>query len=359
MITITMSNYIFNTDTSVYSKLVYAAIKKYSNSEGVCFPSRNTLAQLCKISLSTLRKAVNSLVEAKVLEKEFRYRENRSQTSNLYTLAPFMISGDYYFKVRADIFELDLTEIETVVYMYLCSCANKDNECYPSINCIAASCGVSQTSVKCAIKKLCGKQLILKSNQFREDGGKRNNLYRLVSEEMQKDTELIPESEDEAVYDNAEADNSYDESNVNNEEPEAMKPEEITSEDCERLNPNINDQHTYICEAEKTNENAKVKVRSDIFDFKLPKNGIMVYLYIRKCNALKTGKFPSVEDIARNCNISKTKVKKILFKLRMSGILEETKRNPITPWSIQNLHHGQYRTPPIDIKSQPITITHN
>lgn len=342
--TITMSNYIFNTDTSVYSKLVYAAIKKYSNSDGVCFPSRNTLAQLCKISLSTLRKAVNSLVEAKVLEKGFRYRENRSQTSNLYTLAPFMISGDYYFKVRSDIFELDLTEIETVVYMYLCSCANKDNECYPSINRIAAACGVSQTSVKYAIKKLCEKQLILKSNQFREDGGKRNNLYRLVSEDTditQKDTESIPESEYEATCDNAKADNSYDEPNAKNKEPGEMKPEDITS-DCESLNSDTNDQHTYFCETETVKENTKVKVRSDIFDFKLPKNGLMVYLYISKCNALKTGKFPSIEDIARNCNISKTKVKKILFKLRMSGILEEYKKEPHNtmvnteppPWSI-------------------------
>jgi len=339
-----MSNYIFSTNTDVYSKLVYAAIKKFSNNEGKCFPARNTLAQLCKVSLSTLRKAVNSLVEAKVLEKEFRYRENRSQTSNLYTLAPFMISGDYYFKVRADIFELDLSEIETVVYMYLCSCANKDNECYPSINRIAAACGVSQTSVKCAIKKLCGKQLILKSNQFREDGGKRNNLYRLVSEDtdiMHKDTESIPEPEDEAVYDNTEIDNPDDKSNVKNEEPGEMKPEDITS-DCESLNSDINDQHTYICEAKKTNENSKVKVRSDIFDFKLPKNGLMVYLYISKYNALKTGKFPSVEDIARNCNISKTKVKKILFKLRNYGILEAYKKEPCNtmvtteppPWSI-------------------------
>lgn len=340
MTTITMSNYIFSTNTDVYSKLVYAAIKKFSNNEGKCFPARNTLAQLCKVSLSTLRKAVNSLVEAKVLEKEFRYRENRSQTSNLYTLAPFMISGDYYFKVRADIFELDLTEIETVVYMYLCSCANRDNECYPSINRIAAACGVSQTSVKCAIKKLCEKQLILKSNQFREDGGKRNNLYRLVSEEMQKDTELIPESGDEAVYNNTEADSSYDESNVKNEKPGEMKSEDIAL-DCESLNSDTNDQHTYFCETETVKENAKVKVRSDIFDFKLPKNGLMVYLYISKYNALKTGKFPSIEDIARNCNISKTKVKKILFKLRNYGILEAYKKEPnpmVTteppPWSI-------------------------
>lgn len=42
-----------------------------------------------------------------------------------------MTSGDYYFKVRADILELDLTEIETVAYMYLCSCVNKYVECYP------------------------------------------------------------------------------------------------------------------------------------------------------------------------------------------------------------------------------------
>lgn len=131
--TITMSNYIFNNQIDVHSKIVYAGLKKYSNSDGICFPSRNTLVELCKISLSTVRKAINSLVDAKILDKQERYRQNGSQTSNLYSLTPFMTSGDYYFKVRSDIFDLQLSEKEIIVYMYLCSCTNKENECYPSL----------------------------------------------------------------------------------------------------------------------------------------------------------------------------------------------------------------------------------
>jgi len=340
--TITMSNYIFNTNTDVYSKLVYAAIKKFSNNEGKCFPARNTLAQLCKISLSSLRKAINSLVDAQVLEKAYRYRENRSQTSNLYTLAPFMISGDYYFNVRADIFELGLTEIETVIYMYLCSCANKDNECYPSMSRIAAACGVSQTSAKKAIKGLCEKQLIMKANQFREDGGKRNNLYRLLSESIditQDEIELSHEFVDEvtAHEHDSEVDDLYADYEPSGEEQEEIKIEGALYE-CKSLDTDTSASDFSNIEKKKTS----LKMRGDIFDFKLSENSLMVYLYMSKFNALERGKYLPIGKIARNCKLSKAKTNKALLELSSYGVIEtyeEMLSNPMViteppPWSI-------------------------
>lgn len=337
--TITMSNYIFNTNTDVYSKLVYAAIKKFSNNEGKCFPARNTLAQLCKISLSSLRKAINSLVDAQVLEKTYRYRENRSQTSNLYTLAPFMISGDYYFNVRADIFELGLTEIETVIYMYLCSCANKDNECFPSMSRIAAACGVSQTSVKYAIKGLCEKQLIMKANQFREDGGKRNNLYRLISESTditQDEIELSPEDEVTAHEDDVEVNDMYADYVAAGEEQEETKIEGALYE-CKSLDTYTSDPDFGNMEKQKTN----LKMQGDIFDFKLSENSLMVYLYMSKFYALEKGKYLPIGKIARNCKLNKAKTKKALLELSSYGVIEAYEgmlSNPMViteppPWS--------------------------
>ncbi len=321
--TITMSNYIFSTKTDVYSKLVYAAIKKFSNNEGRCFPARNTLAQLCKVSLSTLRKAINSLVEAKVLEKEFRYRENRSQTSNLYTLSPFMISGDSYFKVRSDIFELNMSEKETIVYMYLCACSNKDYECYPSIRQIAEACGIGQTSVKAAIKGLIEKNFINKINQFREDGGRRNNLYKIVSADQ--DTESTENNiEPRPIYEGAthevqESENEQKEiftiPDIKTEEPEIK---EITNESNCDNESGINNETSLL---EKMKDKLKLNMRGDIFDFKLSKNSIMVYLYISTCNELKTGKFPSYKQIAQYCKISRSKVNKAILELKNHGLL--------------------------------------
>lgn len=343
--TIAMSNYIFSTNTDVYSKLVYAAIKKFSNNEGKCFPARNTLAQLCKVSLSTLRKAINSLVEAKVLEKEFRYRENRSQTSNLYTLSPFMISGGSYFKVRADIFELDLNEKEIIVYMYLCSCSNKDNECYPSIRQIAEACGIGQTSVKAAIKELLDKNFILKINQFREDGGKRNNLYRIVSDNQDAgstENNIEPRPIFGAVAHAAHESESEQKEvltvpDIKTEEPEITEIINESNHDESDIN------NHYIYMLEETEDKLKVNMRGDIFDFKISKNSIMVYLYISTCNELKTREFPSYEQIAHNCKISRSNVKKAILELKDYGLIyrlvQEEESNTMVvmeppPWAI-------------------------
>ena len=318
--TITMSNYIFNTNTDIYSKLVYAAIKKFSDNKGHSFPSRNTLAQLCNMSLSTLRKAINTLVDANVLNKKFRYRENKSQTSNLYILTPFMMSGDYYFRVRADIFELNLSEKETVVYMYLCSCANSNSECYPSIRQISTACGIGQTSVKIALKGLVERELIIKFNQFREDGGKRNNLYKIVSatdnEAASVDGEYIAEPNKEEKSDL-----------TDNEELIFVERRELGQEQNINNTNKENKVSTYkseihVSEITETLENSNAKLRGDIFDFKLSKDNLMVYLYIKTCNELKTGKYPLCKQIASYCKITVSKTEKAIFELMKLGLID-------------------------------------
>ena len=341
----TMSNYIFNTNTDIYSKLVYAALKKYSNCQGESFPSRKTLADICNISLSTLRKAISSLVDANVLYKTFRYRENKSQTSNLYTLTPFMMSGDYYFRVRADIFELNLSEKETVVYMYLCYCT-KNNECYPSIRQIAAACGIGQTSVKTALKGLIERELIIKFNQFREDGGKRNNLYKIVStidneaesvESASADDEHIAELNEEEK--NALADNKE---LKNMEGIELGQGQNINNTDKENeVDTYKNEIH--VSEINETIKSSDVKLRGDIFDFKLSIDSLMVYLYIKTCNELKTRKYPLYKQIARNCKITVSKTEKAISELKKYGLIDmfEQEKTLSTmviteppPWSI-------------------------
>ncbi|WP_326910655.1 helix-turn-helix domain-containing protein [Sedimentibacter sp. MB31-C6] len=347
--TITMSNYIFSSQIDLHSKIVYAGLKKYSNSEGLCFPSRNTLAEICKISLSTLRKAINNLVEAKIVNKESRFRQNGSQTSNLYSLTPFMTSGDYYFKIRSDIFDLHLSEQEIIVYMYLCSCSNKDYECFPSIKQIANACSISQTSVKVAIKELIKRDLIIKDNQYRIDGGKRNNLYKIVTEE---DNNIVNENEiiDQKEYimeKDQNSDNLY-KTKINKEifnQDKVINKGEIKENDkCK--------QSKYIFNTDIPGEKIKVNIRDDIFDFKLSKHSALVYLYICTYSELKVRNMPSYEKIAEVCKISMAKVANAILELKTSGLIDKIKQEKTNntmvnieppPWTIQNTLHSRQK----------------
>ena len=324
MTVITMSNYIFNSNTDVYSKIVYAALKKFSNKKGRSFPSRNTLTQLCGISLSTLRKAINTLVETHVLDKKFRYRENKSQTSNLYVLASFMLPGDYYyFKVRGDIFELELSSMETVVYMFLCSCINTENECHPSMNQIAEACGISQTSVKTAIKGLSEKNLILKINQFRVNGGRRNNLYKIITEDNisekgtnEKESSIMSETNYNAAT-HEQDDHEQDVSNIVENEEMIQKIE--SDHDLQNSKYDIG--------ARKERKLVDIKIRGDIFNFKLSKKTLLIYLYLCTHIDPKTGKLPSIQQIAHGCKTTNAKTKKLILELKNEGLIKEDEKN--------------------------------
>lgn len=57
-----------------------------SNKEGTCFPAISTIARELHISVSTVKRALGELVEAGFVIKESRFRENKGQSSNLYTI---------------------------------------------------------------------------------------------------------------------------------------------------------------------------------------------------------------------------------------------------------------------------------
>ena len=57
------------------------------NDTASCFPAVRTIAKDMKISARTVQRAVNDLISAGYLRREFRMRKhNAGQSSNLYTL---------------------------------------------------------------------------------------------------------------------------------------------------------------------------------------------------------------------------------------------------------------------------------
>lgn len=343
MDTLILSNFMFSKEIDIHSKIVYAGLKKFLNKDGICFPSRNTLVNVCKISLSTVRKAIKGLINAKILNKQERFRYNGSQTSNLYTLVPFVKEGEYYFKVRNDIFELELCESEIIVYMYLCCCANKDNECYPSIKQISVACSVCDGTVKRVIKSLVNKNMIEKSNQYRQDNGKRNNLYRIV---MKDNQEVVKE---EKADQEVEVEISIDKK----EESSQMDINVLNLAVAEKSIDNYNDESIVKLDNE-------IFVRDDIFVSKLSNKELIVYLYLCSCYKANEKYFPSKGQIAKMCKLIVIEVVKAIAELKDKELLFVKGLGDVnSTWSIKTSHHSYDTTSTIVMEKHPITSTYN
>ena len=68
------------------SKAVYLYLRDRADSSGSCWPGLKTIAADLSLSRSTVKRALNELVQRGYLTKVARYRSNGSHTSNLYRL---------------------------------------------------------------------------------------------------------------------------------------------------------------------------------------------------------------------------------------------------------------------------------
>ena len=59
-------------------------LRDRSDAEGKCWPGIKTIASDMKLSRSTVKRALDDLCRAGLLQKDPRWRENGSLTSNLY-----------------------------------------------------------------------------------------------------------------------------------------------------------------------------------------------------------------------------------------------------------------------------------
>lgn len=66
------------------AKAVYIYLKDHVNKEGTCWPGINAISSGVSLSRSTVKRALDDLARAGLVEKSSRWRENGSLTSNLY-----------------------------------------------------------------------------------------------------------------------------------------------------------------------------------------------------------------------------------------------------------------------------------
>lgn len=64
------------------ARAVYMYLRDRAGNGQDCWPAVNTIAKDLNLSRSTVKRALHDLVSAGLVEKETRYRENGSNTSN-------------------------------------------------------------------------------------------------------------------------------------------------------------------------------------------------------------------------------------------------------------------------------------
>jgi DNA-binding transcriptional regulator YhcF (GntR family) len=74
---------------------------------------------------------------------------------------------------------MDIPHRAYVVYLYLLDRANKDGECWPSVNKIAGDIKLSPATVRRAIKDLKKANLIETKQRYRDKGGKSSLLFKV------------------------------------------------------------------------------------------------------------------------------------------------------------------------------------
>lgn len=64
------------------ARAVYIYLRDRAGKDSDCWPAVKTIAADLQLSRSTVKRALHDLVHAGLIEKEPRYRENGSNTSN-------------------------------------------------------------------------------------------------------------------------------------------------------------------------------------------------------------------------------------------------------------------------------------
>lgn len=77
---------LLNSELPSRAVTVYLILNEYADKNGICFPSLKTIAQGSGLSKSTVKRAINDLVESGFITKEQRLRPNGALSSCQYCL---------------------------------------------------------------------------------------------------------------------------------------------------------------------------------------------------------------------------------------------------------------------------------
>lgn len=79
-------SHIYGSDLPHRARVVYMYLRDRADKDGKCWPAIPTIGRELGLSRSTVKRALKDLIRAGLLSKEPRYRENGSNSSNLFIL---------------------------------------------------------------------------------------------------------------------------------------------------------------------------------------------------------------------------------------------------------------------------------
>ena len=71
-------------DLTSSQKLIYHCLCRFQGKHEDCFPSHKTIAKQCKISVSTVKRAIRVLLKRRYIEKIPQKRPDGGYTTNRY-----------------------------------------------------------------------------------------------------------------------------------------------------------------------------------------------------------------------------------------------------------------------------------
>ena len=89
-----VSNRIFDFGLTPRTFAVYCCLRRHkSQTTNDCWPSRETIARMCRCTRRTVDKALHELCDIGLVKKEKRYAADGRRTSNLYTVCDCSLNG--------------------------------------------------------------------------------------------------------------------------------------------------------------------------------------------------------------------------------------------------------------------------
>jgi len=195
---------------------VYSFLRMVSNQvTNASYYKKKNIASLCRVSESTVVRAIRELCAKGLLEVRKRFLKDGKQTSNLYILldnpqtklrptepeakidtpkttvnakakkTSYTEPQDkiHLFKCRSSAFAANLSSTELKVYTYLSLRSGKGSSCFPSKKEIAVNCSISLSTLSRTLRKLRRSELLEVRPQTREklygNNGASSNLYIL------------------------------------------------------------------------------------------------------------------------------------------------------------------------------------
>ena len=169
-----MSNSELFVQTYLYS------IKGFTNLYGRCVKvKQETIANACKISTTTVARAIKSLMQKGIIINKVRSIKNNGHLSTCYYVLKPVDENNYFMVFRKALKLLSARLIKP--YLFICrSAEHRTNSCYQSYSDIATATGIKRADVLSIVKELNKLGLIRKRKKITKNGDYTDNTYFII-----------------------------------------------------------------------------------------------------------------------------------------------------------------------------------